>query len=200
MSAPSASKVAKDGGNLFLRAVGWLSTLCGVIAAFMIVGAIGLTCQMLYIRFWLGESTIWQTETVTFMMVGATLLGLPYVQRLRGHVNVDLIPLMLPHGLRKVLAVIVLAASIAVIGMMVFYGYEMFHTAYERNWRSDSVWGPKLWPVYLTVPVGLALLMLQLFADLIATIKGIEEPFSIESEPTVVTEYAMESTQGGGQS
>jgi len=66
--------------------------------------------------------------------------------------------------------------------MMVWYGFEMFHTAYERNWRTDSVWGPKLWPIYLTVPVGLGLLMLQLIADLIATIKGIEEPFSIEPE------------------
>ena len=182
MSAPAVLKVAKDGGNLFLRAVGWLSTLCGIIAAFLIVGAIGLTCQMLYVRFWLGQSTIWQTETVTFMMVGATMIGLPYVQRLRGHVNVDLIPLLLPLGLRKALAIIVLVASLAVIGMMVWYGYEMFHVAFERGWRTDSVWGPKLWPIYLTVPVGLGLLMLQLIADLLATIKGIEEPFSIEIE------------------
>lgn len=184
MSAPTELKVAKHGGNLFLRAVGWLSALCGIIAAFLIVGAIGLTCQMLYVRFWLGESTIWQTETVTFMMVGATLIGLPYVQRLRGHVNVDLIPLLLPLGVRKLLAIFVLLASLAVIGMMVWYGYEMFHTAYERNWTTDSVWGPKLWPIYLAVPVGLALLMLQLVADLVATIKGIEHPFSIEPETT----------------
>jgi len=182
MSAPSELKVAKHGGNLFLRAVGWLSTTCGIIAAFLIVGAIGLTCQMLYVRFWLGESTIWQTETVTFMMVGATLIGLPYVQRLRGHVNVDLIPLILPFGIRKFLAIIVLLASLAVIGLMVWHGYEMFHTAYSRNWTTDSVWGPKLWPIYLTVPVGLALLMLQLIVDLVATIKGIEQPFSIEPE------------------
>ena len=182
MSAPAELKVAKDGDNLFLRAVGWLSTLCGIIAAFLIVGAIGLTCQMLYVRFWLGQSTIWQTETVTFMMVGATMIGLPYVQRLRGHVNVDLIPLMLPLGIRKLLAIIVLLASLVVIGMMVWYGFEMFHVAYERNWRTDSVWGPKLWPIYLTVPVGLGLLMLQLVADLVATIKGIEAPFSLEPE------------------
>lgn len=183
MSAPTALKVAKHGDNSFLRAVGWISTLCGLIAAFLIVVAIGLTCQMLYIRFWLGESTIWQTETVTFMMVAATMLGLPYVQRLRGHVNVDLIPLMLPLGLRKALAALVLLASIAVIGLMVWYGVEMWHTAFERGWRTDSVWGPKLWPVYLTVPVGLGLLGLQLLADLIGLMLNVEEPFSIEAEP-----------------
>lgn len=182
MSAPSALKIARHGGNPFLRAVGWLSAFCGLIAAFLIVGAIGLTCQMLYVRYWMGESTIWQTETVTFMMVAATMIGLPYVQRLRGHVNVDLIPLMLSPGARKALAAIVLLASIAVIGMMVWYGYEMFHVAYERNWRTDSVWGPKLWPIYLTVPVGLSLLMLQLLADLIGLLRNIESPFSLEED------------------
>ena len=34
----------------------------------------------------------WQTEAVIYLMVGATLLGLPYVQKLKGHVNVDLVP------------------------------------------------------------------------------------------------------------
>lgn len=181
MSAPASLKVAKHGGNRFLRVVGWLSTLCGIAAAFLILAAICITCQMLYVRYWLGESTIWQTEVVTFMMVGATMIGLPYVQRLRGHVNVDLIPLMLPRGLRKALAVLVLVVSLAVVGLMVWYGIEMWHVAYERNWRTDSVWGPKLWPIYLTVPVGLGLFMLQMAADLVGVIRDIEEPFSLDA-------------------
>ena len=43
-------------------------------------------------RFVLNLSTAWQTETVIYMMVGATLIGLSYIQLLRGHVNVDLLP------------------------------------------------------------------------------------------------------------
>jgi TRAP-type C4-dicarboxylate transport system permease small subunit len=37
------------------------------------------------------------------------------VQRLRGHVNVDLIPLALPKAARKGLAVLTLTLSIAVV-------------------------------------------------------------------------------------
>ncbi len=184
MSAPAEIKIARHGGNPFLRAVGAISTLCGIVAAFLIIAAIFITCQMLYVRFWLGESTIWQTEMVTFMMVGATLIGLPYVQRLRGHVNVDLIPLMLPMGLRKALAVVVLTACIVLVGIVVWYGYEMFHLAYQRGWRTDSVWGPVQWPVYLMVPVGFGLLMLQLIADLVGLLLGIEAPFSLDEETT----------------
>jgi len=39
---------------------------------------------------------VWQTEAVVYLAIGATLIGLPYVQQLRGHVNVDLVPLALP--------------------------------------------------------------------------------------------------------
>ena len=82
-------------GNIFIRTINNISSLCGVIAATMIVVSVGITCQMIFVRFVLNESTIWQTEAVVYLMVAATLIGLPYVQRHRGHVNVDLIPLML---------------------------------------------------------------------------------------------------------
>lgn len=179
MSAPTAVHVARDGGNPILRAIGFVSTLCGVIAAMMIVAAVAITCQMIWVRFVLNASTVWQTEAVVYLMVGATILGLPYVQRLRGHVNVDLLPMMLPPGVRLALAIITLLASIAVIGAMTWYGYDMWHTALSRGWRSDTVWGVQLWIPYLVMPVGFGLYLVQLCADLIATIVGIESPFSL---------------------
>ena len=59
-------------------------------------------------------------------------------------------------------------SSMVVIGIMTFYGYELFHTAWERNWRSESVWGVSLWIPYLALPVGLGLFVAQMAADLIA--------------------------------
>src|SRR6056297_3149202 len=102
-----ATLAARHGGNPILRVIGWMSQACGIVAALMIVVAVLITCQMIFIRFVLNDSTIWHTEGVTYMMIGATMLGLPYVQYLRGHVNVDLLPLMLPMGARKVLAFVV---------------------------------------------------------------------------------------------
>ena len=55
-----------------------LSTICGICSATMIVLAVLITCQMIFVRSILNESTIWQTEAVVYLMVGATLLGLPY--------------------------------------------------------------------------------------------------------------------------
>ena len=146
----------------------------------MIVSAVGITCQMIFIRFVLNGSTIWQTEAVVYLMIAATLIGLPYVQRLRGHVNVDLFPLMLPMRARFALATLTLSLSIAIIAVMLFYGYEFWHFAWDRGWRSDTVWSVRLWIPYLSIPVGLALLLLQLVADLIAMMIGVDKPFGLE--------------------
>lgn len=172
--------VARHGGNPFLKVVGLLSTACGIASALMIVASVAITCQMIWIRFVLNGSTVWQTEVVIYLMIGATMIGLPYVQRLRGHVNVDLLPLALPMGLRKVLAVVTLGTGMAVVGVMVFYGAELFWVAWERGWRSDTVWGAKLWVPYLAIPVGFGLYLLQLGADMYAMLRGIEPPFGIE--------------------
>ena len=171
---------AQTGGNLFLRIVAGLSTVAGWASAAMIVAAVALTCQMIFIRFVLNGSTVWQTEAVIYLMIAATLIGLPYVQRLRGHVNVDLLPLALPKGPRKALSILMLSLSIAIVAIMLWYGYEWWHLAYERSWRSDTVWGVLLWKPYLALPLGLALFLLQLIADLYAILIGVDRPFGLE--------------------
>lgn len=156
------------GDNPFVRAISALSTFAGWISAGMIVAAVAITCQMIWIRFVMNGSTVWQTEAVVYLVIAATLIGLSYVQRLRGHVNVDLIPLALPPKARFFLAIFTSLLAIAITAVMLWYGYEYWHFAWERGWRSDTVWGVRLWLPYLALPVGFALLFLQLIADFVA--------------------------------
>jgi len=180
MAGHSSAAIAHAGSNPFLRAVAALSTFAGWCSASMIVSAVAITCQMIFIRFVLNGSTIWQTEAVVYLIVAATLIGLPYVQRLRGHVNVDLIPIILPKRARFLLSIVTLSLSCAIIAVMVWYGYEHWHIAWERGWHSDTVWGVRLWIPYLALPVGFGLLLLQLVADLVAVILKIDQPFGLE--------------------
>lgn len=180
MASLSSPHVVQTGGFPLLRAIAFLSTLAGWCAAAMIVIAIAITCQMIFVRFVLDGSTYWQTEAVIYLVIAATLVGLPYVQRLRGHVNVDLIPLSLPMRARFVLAVVTSVISIIIVGIMLWYGYEYWHFAWDRGWRSDTVWGVRLWIPYLSIPVGFGLLLLQLIADLVAVLTGTDKPFGLE--------------------
>jgi TRAP-type C4-dicarboxylate transport system permease small subunit len=181
MSAGHSEAVAaRTGNNPFLKLVAGLSTLAGWSAAGMIVAAVAITCQMIVVRFVLNGSTVWQTEAVIYLVIAATLVGLPYVQRLRGHVNVDLIPLSMSPQARFILAVTTLSLSIAIVAVMVYFGFEYWHFAFDRGWRSDTVWGVKLWIPYLAIPIGFGLFLLQLIADLVALLTGVDKPFGLE--------------------
>lgn len=172
--------VSQTGNNPFLKGVAALSTLAGWCSAGMIVAAVAITCQMIIVRFVLNGSTVWQTEAVIYLVIAATLVGLPYVQRLRGHVNVDLVPISLAPRARFFMSILTSVLSIGIISIMLYYGYEYWHFAWERGWRSDTIWGVRLWIPYLSLPVGFGLLLLQLIADLIAVLTGVDKPFGLE--------------------
>ncbi|MEM6761496.1 MAG: TRAP transporter small permease [Pseudomonadota bacterium] len=164
-SEPIKSRAARPA---LFKVVAFLSTACGVVSALMILSAVLITCQLIFMRFVLNASTIWQTEAVTYLMIAATMLGLPYVQLLRGHVNVDLLPMILPPKARRVLQVATLSLTGAVTLAMTYHGYELFHIAFERNWKSDTVWGVPLWIPYSAIPIGFGLYLLQLGSDLLS--------------------------------
>lgn len=176
----SAIAPARHGGHPVLRLIGLCSQAAGIVSAGLILASVGVTCQMIYIRFVLNGSTIWQTEGVTYMMIAATMLGLPYVQYLRGHVNVDLLPLMLPPAARRVLAVLVLGLTLAVVGAMLWHGLHFWHEAWDWGETSNTPWNPKLWVPYLALPLGFGLYALQLFADTWALLRGTETPFGLD--------------------
>lgn len=180
MATHSNSVPARTGGNPFVQIVNAISTVSGWVAATMIMSSVFITCQMIFVRFVLNGSTVWQTEAVIYLMVASTLIGLPYVQRMRGHVNVDLIPLALRPRPRFWMAVLTSSLSILMVAILLWYGFEFWHFAFERNWKSETVWAVRLWIPYLAIPVGFGLLLLQLIADFVALVTGLDKPFGLE--------------------
>jgi len=129
----SFAAVSHTGGNPFLKFVAATSTVAGWFSAGMIFAAVVITCQMIFVRFVLNQSTIWQTEAVVYLAVAATLIGLSYVQRLRGHVNVDLVPISLTSRGRFILAIFTYSISVAIVGIMLWYGFEYWYLAWDKG-------------------------------------------------------------------
>ncbi|AMY68634.1 TRAP transporter small permease subunit [Frigidibacter mobilis] len=179
MPGPTSAAPAYRRGAGFVRAVHAVSTLCGWFAAACTIIALFVTCHMIFVRAVLGQSTIWQTEAVIYLMIAATVIGLPYVQKLRGHVNVDLVPLALGPRARRVLAYVTLSATLVVIALLAWHSWHIWHEAFDRNWKSSTVWAPPLWVPYLVLPVGFGLFVLQLLADLVALATGLDAPFGV---------------------
>jgi len=165
--------------DIFIRTVATLSRICGIAAATLVGAAILVVCQMVVMRYFLNASTVWQTEFVIFSLVGATLIGSPYVLLVRGHVNVDLLPLYLgPRG-RLALALAASLGALTFCALLGWTGWLHFHEALTKGWRTETVWALPLWIPYLALPVGVGLLCLQYVADILALVTGRAAPFGI---------------------
>jgi TRAP-type C4-dicarboxylate transport system permease small subunit len=168
----------------FIGAVAWLARVGGIVAAALLVAAVLVICQMVFVRYVLKGSGIWQHEFATFALIGATLIGAPYVLLTQGHVNVDLLPVYL--GPRGRLALALLAALITLVfcAALAGYGAAFWYEAWVNDWHAQTVWRPALWVPYLAVPLGMGLLALQCLAQMLALVTGRATPFAGGGEPS----------------
>lgn len=180
--------------DIVIRAARALSTIGGLCAAALIAASVGVVCQMVWIRYVLGQTTIWQTDFVTFALVAATFLGAPYVLMTRGHVNVDVLPLYVGPRVRWWLALVASAISLLFALVLAWLASAFWYEAWDNNWRSDSMWRARLWIPYAAMPAGLAVLSLQMLADLAALLTGRQHPFGIEPGSSVAKAIAVRET------
>jgi TRAP-type C4-dicarboxylate transport system permease small subunit len=173
--------------DYFIRGVKLISQACGIFAAALIAAAVVVVCQMVFLRHVLNQSTIWQTDFVTFSLVAATFIGAPYVLLTKGHVNVDVLPLYLGPKGRWWLALFAISISLAFALVMAVLTFEFWREAWSNNWRSESMWRARLWIPYGAMPLGLGVLTLQYIADLICLVTGREPPFGLAPDAHVPT-------------
>ncbi len=166
--------------ELFIRSVRVLSVACGVLAAAALASAVLVVCEMVVLRYVFKASTIWQTEYVTFAIVGATFIGSPYVLLTKGHVGVDLVANYLSHRTRFALALLVSVVALGLCILLTWTGAAYFWEAWEGGWRTETVWALPLWIPILPMPIGMAILSLQYIADICCLVTGREAPFGIE--------------------
>lgn len=166
----------------WVRAVHAASRLFGLAAAGLILLSVGVVCQMVFVRAVLGQSSIWQTEFVTFALIAATFIGAPYILMTHGHVNVDLLPLVLPQRWRVILAFVASLVALAFCLVLFVNSIDWWYEAWITDKQTSSIWRARLWIAYLPVPVGMALLCLQYIADILALATGRAMPFGLKPE------------------
>jgi TRAP-type C4-dicarboxylate transport system permease small subunit len=166
----------------FIRAVATISQLCGFIAAGLIAAAVIIICQMVFLRYVLNQTVIWQTDFVTYSLIAATFIGSPYLLLTRGHVNVDIVPHYVGPRARFWLALFSVMIALAFCSTMTVLTFNFWHESWTNRWVSDSMWRARLWIPYSAMPIGLGLLTLQYVVDMIALLTGRAPPFGIKPD------------------
>jgi len=117
--------------ELFTRIVRSLSMAFGLFAAALTAAAVVIVCQMVFVRYVLNETTIWQTDFVTYSLVAATFLGSPYVLMTKGHVNVDVLPIYSGPRVRWWLAFFAVSISLIFVAVMAWLTFSFWLESYE---------------------------------------------------------------------
>jgi TRAP-type C4-dicarboxylate transport system permease small subunit len=175
--------IGRTAVDRFIAAVAQVSRLGAAAAVALLLAAVLVICQMVFVRYVLKGSAIWQHEFVTFSLIGATFIGAPYVLLTRGHVYVDLVPHYLGGRARFVLALVAGLISLLFCATLAGYGVAFWYQAWANDWHAETVWRPPLWVPYFAVPLGMGLLALQSLAGILALLTGREAPFAGEAGP-----------------
>jgi len=160
---------------VFIRFIHSLSKLCGIISTTLIASAVLVTTQMVIVRYLFKMSTVWQTEYVIFSLAAATFIGAPYVLMKKGHVNVDLIPYYLNQKGKNILAIVAAILALSFLVILFYSSIELTNHAWVKNIKTPTIWSFPMWKVYIFLPIGMGIMILQYLADILSIIYNVKE-------------------------
>ena len=71
-----------------------------------------------------------------------------------------------------------LAALFSIIFLIIFFytSFELFIHSWEKNLKTPTIWNFPLWKVYIFLPIGAFLLIIQSIADIFCTMIDYNNP------------------------
>lgn len=150
-----------DKKPIWIRCINWLSEVSGYLSGVSIFLATLVIVYQVFVRYFLGESTIWQTEFSIYLLLFATFVGAAYGLKHDSHVGVDVIIERLPPKAKSILKIFTSTLSLMLTLVVAWKSWEMWYHAFSSGWMSSSVWGPPLAYPYFILPLGMTLVSLQ---------------------------------------
>jgi TRAP-type mannitol/chloroaromatic compound transport system permease small subunit len=179
----------------FSRAVDWLNAQVGKYVIWLILGSTVISAVNAAVRKTFDVSSNAYLEAQWYLFATAFLLASGYTLLNGEHVKIDVIS----HRLSKraqiwidVFGFVVFLTPVC--AAVLYFGIPFFLQGYRSGEMSSNAGGLVRWPVYLMMPLGFALLLLQGWSELIkrvAFLKGlIEDPTQKKVEKTAEEELA----------
>jgi TRAP-type C4-dicarboxylate transport system permease small subunit len=121
-------------------------------------------------RYFFKSPTMWTFETTGYILIVSAFLSASYTLETGGHISIDLVPMYLKPGPKKVLAVIADILGIIFVSLWLWKSTALTINCFTLNWVSRTQMEVPLWPFYAIVPLGLLLLLIQYIVMLVRTI------------------------------
>lgn len=151
----------------FVAATERLSRFAGVLAAVLLMVAMVIVCQMIFMRYVFSAPTSWQTEVVVFSATAAIFIGAPYVLLTRGHVGVEVIELLLRDNALRRLKLVASFLGLAFCAIMAVASGMYWYAAWDGGWTTPTIDAIPLWIPLAPMVLGFVLLSLQYLVEIL---------------------------------
>lgn len=179
----------------FSRGVDWLSTQIGKYVIWLILASTLISGVNAIVRKAFNISSIAFLEVQWYLFAASFLLAAGYTLLQNEHVKVDVISGRLSKRKQILIDIFGFIVFLTPVCLAVlWYGIPFFYRAFVSGEMSNNAGGLLRWPVYLMMPLGFGLLLLQGWSELIkriAFLQGlIEDPTTKKAEKTAEEELA----------
>lgn len=103
-----------------------------------------------------------------YLMVVLIFLAMSMTNKSGYHLKVELLDRFIPPWVKKVLEPTIIALNFTIIFLIVVASWGTFVQTFETKELSVGMVPYPLWPAYLVVPLGCALLCIRMFRDFIS--------------------------------
>ncbi|GKT20465.1 TRAP transporter small permease subunit [Acidovorax sp. SUPP3334] len=179
----------------FSRGVDWLNTFVGKYVIWLILGSTIISAVNAVVRKAFNASSNAFLEVQWYLFAASFLLAAGYTLLQGEHVRVDVIASKLSKRAQTWIDIFGFVVFLTpMCAAVLWFGTPFFINALKTSEMSSNAGGLIRWPVYLMMPLGFTLLVLQGWSELIkriAFLKGlIEDPTVKKGEKSTEEELA----------
>jgi TRAP-type mannitol/chloroaromatic compound transport system permease small subunit len=181
----------------FSRAVDWLNAFVGKYVIWLILASTVISGVNAAVRKIFNTSSNAYLEVQWYLFASAFLLAAGYTLLHNEHVKIDVVSSHLSKRGQIWIDIVGFTFFLTPVCLAIlYYGTPFFLKGYQSGEMSSNAGGLIRWPVYIMIPIGFSLLLLQGWSELIkrfAFLKGlIEDPTLKKVAKTAEEELAEE--------
>lgn len=152
-----------------IRALEFPARMSGVVAAWILVPLVLVTCFEIVMRYAFGAPTIWGFEFASMLTGANWLLGVAFALAIGAHVRTDVLSQRFPQRLAA--GIDLAGFTLLALPMLAWLSFRLFHRFAEGLASGErtgaSAWNPPSWPMRFVILVGIALLTLQVVVEIL---------------------------------
>jgi len=116
-------------------------------------------------RYFFNAPTVWGMELAVLLFGPYFLFGGPYLLHLKGHVSLDMLRQRMSPTWQRRMDLVNYPMIIVFCAILLYFSAPAAWNSWEYKETSFSAWNPPIWPIKVTVPLALLLMMLQAIVE-----------------------------------